>query len=142
MVGFIKGFFRSKTKQSQESQQADTSAASVKASKNQAYFLDSDSAQTFGDVEYMRTAKAVRRTVPKTLVNPEGFEKIKQTSSVEQLKALKEIAASNLSPEAVSKIEAAIQSDLLQQAESKKRRSADTSMDMFRNMARDLKKPK
>jgi len=141
MVGFIKGFFRSKAK-SQESQQADTSAAPAQPSKNQAYFLDADSAQTFGDVEYMRTTKAVRRTFPKTLVNPEGFERIKQTSSVEQLKALKEIAASNLSPEAVSKIEAAIQSDLLQQAESKKRRSADTSMDMFRNMARDLKKPK
>jgi hypothetical protein len=149
MVGFIKGLFGSKAKKQGELQ--GDSSPSAKAAKAQAYFLDADSAKTLGDLDYMRTAKAVRRTFPKTLANPDGFEKINQISSIEQLKAMKEVAAS-VAPEAIAKIDAQIEAVQQEatasqnsQAPSSKtgyggRRSTDTSMDMFRNMARDIKK--
>jgi hypothetical protein len=148
MVGFIKGFFGSKKKKQSEEQVDST--PSEKVAKAQAYFLDADSAKTFGNLEYMRTAKAVRRTFPKTLANPQGFEKINQISSIAQLEAMKEVAAS-VAPEAIAQIDAQIaavkQDNASQngqapsnQAGSSDRRSADSSMDMFRNMARDIKK--
>lgn len=149
MVGFIKGFFGSKAKQQDQAEQVTPPPA--KPAKAQAYFLDADSAKTLGDLDYMRTAKAVRRTFPKTLANPKGFEKISQISSVEQLEAMKEVAAA-VAPETVAKIEAQIEAVQQNSSASRNgqmaggqsgsgdRRSTDTSMDMFRNMARDLKK--
>jgi len=148
MVGFIKGFFGSKAKQQNE---VEVTPPSAKAAKAQAYFLDADSAKSLGDLDYMRTAKAVRRTFPKTLANPKGFEKISQISSIEQLESMKEVAAA-VAPEAVAKIEAQIEAIQQNSSASRNgqtaggqsgsgdRRSTDTSMDMFRNMARDLKK--
>lgn len=149
MVGFIKGFFGSKAKKQSEVEQVDLTP-SEKAARAQAYFLDADSAKTLGDLEYMRTAKAVRRTFPKTLANPKGFEKINQISSIAQLEAMKKVAAS-VAPEAIAKIDAQIEAVKQDNASqngqapssqtgSSDRRSADTSMDMFRNMARDIKK--
>jgi hypothetical protein len=149
MVGFIKGLFGSKAKKQGDLEQGDA-APPAKDARSQAYFLDADSAKTLGDVDYMRTAKAVRRTFPKTLANPQGFEKISQISSLEQLKAMKDAA---VAPEAIAKIDAQIKAVQLDSAASQGsqtqsssgsdgRRSADSSMDMFRNMARDLKKPR
>jgi hypothetical protein len=146
MVGFIKGFFGSKAKKEREVEVDST--PSEKAAKAQAYFLDADSAKTLGDLDYMRTAKAVRRTFPKTLANPQGFEKISQISSIAQLEAMKEAAVTS---EAIAQIDAQIaavkQDNAAQngqapssQAGSSDRRSTDTSLDMFRNMARDIKK--
>jgi hypothetical protein len=146
MVGFIKGFFGSKDKKQREMEVDST--PSEKAAKAQAYFLDADSAKTLGDLDYMRTAKSVRRTFPKTLANPQGFEKISQISSIAQLEAMKEAA---VTPEAIAKIDAQIeavkQDNAAQngqapssQTGSGDRRSTDTSLDMFRNMARDIKK--
>jgi hypothetical protein len=149
MVGFIKGLFGSKAKQQGEPQ--GDSSPPAKAAKAQAYFLDADSAKTLGDLDYMRTAKAVRRTFPKTLANPDGFEKISQIASIEQLEAMKEVAAS-VAPEAIAKIDAQIEAVRRESTASQNsqtsssqtgygdRRSTDTSMDMFRNMARDIKK--
>ncbi len=45
------------------------------------FFLDPDEAQTFGDIDYMRKSKKVRRTFPKTLKNPDGFAIERSVSS-------------------------------------------------------------
>jgi hypothetical protein len=50
----------------------------------EAYFLDADSAKTFGDIDYMRQPKAVERTFPKVEgMNYGGRRKIAQFSSTD-----------------------------------------------------------
>jgi len=48
---------------------------------NNDFFLEPDEAQTFGDIDYMRKTKKVRRTFPKTLKNPDGFAIERSVSS-------------------------------------------------------------
>ena len=60
MAGFF-GLFGKKTKYVDEPQQNISSAQS-----SEDFYLSSDDAKTLGDIEYMRTPKAVRRTFPKT----------------------------------------------------------------------------
>jgi hypothetical protein len=50
---------------------------------NKDFFLSADDAQTFGDINYMRKSKRVRKTFPKTLKNKDGFEITVDTSSIE-----------------------------------------------------------
>ncbi|MGL5943072.1 MAG: hypothetical protein ACRC2S_22430 [Waterburya sp.] len=111
---------------------------------NQDFFLSPDDAQTLGNINYMRKSVRVRHTFPKNLKNPNGFEIIKEISSSEGksvgnlLKNVTETVLSQLtstndtnntnnpSPEPVKSFS--------------KPRIANTSMDMFRNMARSLGK--
>lgn len=91
------------------------------------YFLDADSAKTFGDIDYMRTSKAVRKTFPKVLGAKEGAELFESTSSVDN--------ADSMAPAAKSETP-----EIKPSQESSDRRRRDTSMDMFRNMAKDIKR--
>jgi hypothetical protein len=91
------------------------------------YFLDADSAKTFGDIDYMRTSKAVRKTFPKVLGAKEGAEMFESTSSVDKADSMPQVAKSE-TPE------------IKPSQESSDRRRRDTSMDMFRNMAKDIKR--
>jgi len=50
----------------------------------EAYFLDADSAKTFGNIDYMRQPKAVERTFPKVEgMNYGGRRKIAQFSALD-----------------------------------------------------------
>lgn len=98
-----------------------------------AYFLEPDDAKTFGDIDYMRTPKTTRRTFPKTITNREGGELIQEVSSEKAAKknpneAIKPKSASNNSDEANSSFTPL------------PNRNTDTTMDMFRNMAKNIKK--
>ena len=46
-----------------------------------AYFLSPDESKSYGDIDFMRTSKTVRRTFVKTVSNPEGGEVISTVSS-------------------------------------------------------------
>ncbi len=138
MTGFISGLFKKKQplpgEEGQE-KQATPKAKKVRKPKqsSEAYFLSNDDAKTLGDIDYMRTPSTVRRTFPKTLGSDKGAELIQEVSALEK----KVTNGSNIpQPKTTPKRETTIPKD----NSRSKRRSTDTSMDMFRNMARDLKK--
>ncbi|BAU66032.1 hypothetical protein STA3757_34330 [Stanieria sp. NIES-3757] len=114
------------------------------------FFLEPDDAQTFGNIEFMRKKIKVKRSFPKTVKNLNGFKLEKEISSLDD-----RTPASNnyqsipdyLKPESNS-------NNGINPAQSQKnannngngfqtpdeRRQTDTNMDMFRNMARSIKK--
>jgi hypothetical protein len=95
------------------------------------FFLDADSAKTFGDIDYMRTSKAVRKTFPKVLGAKEGAELIESTSSMDKVEG----GAGSMSNASKSETP-----EIKPSKEVSDRRSRDMGMDMFRNMAKDIKR--
>jgi hypothetical protein len=136
MTGFIKGLFGSKRKKTDESAQASNSATDQKKG---AYFLDPDAAKTYGDIDYMRTAKTVKRTFPKTMGNQGEFSLTKQVSAMEDQSTGRSSMDSSASASTSST--GATPQPSFKKDEAEERRKTDTSMDMFRNMARDMRKP-
>ena len=134
------------------------------------FFLSPDDAQTMGDINYMRTSKRTRRTFPKTLKNKDGFAFENEVSSIDNRNNLYKGSNTNqdttantvFSPtpssqsqpgvtggSAVSQTndvqsQASIQSSTsnFKEVESspEKRRSSDDGMDMFRNMAKKIRR--
>ena len=111
------------------------------------FFLEPDDAQTMGDINYMRMAKKVRKTFPKTLKNPDGFaiEKTLSSSDYSDFSG----ASNGFQAQSISNSyqpQNNFNSAPAPQAEftpiSKPERKVDTSMDMFRNMAKNIKKGK
>jgi hypothetical protein len=126
------------------------------------FFLDPDDAQTMGNINYMRMAKKVRRTFPKTLKNPDGFaieksvasEKNTNFSGVDSFQP-KSIANNNNNqpqssfktpaskPITESKFASKPMVDFTSSAKStSKRNKGNDGLDMFRNMAKDIRKGK
>jgi len=103
-----------------------------KAEKKEAFFLETDDAQSLGNAEYMRTPLQIKRSFPKTL-NSAGSEVIKEVSAME----IKKIQANGQPPKETTAPAAAtppvspVNND---------RRSSDNNLDMFRQMAKDIKK--
>ncbi|WP_055077151.1 hypothetical protein [Pseudanabaena sp. 'Roaring Creek'] len=92
------------------------------------YFLDQDSAKTFGNIDYMRTPKAVKKTFP-TINGVKGAEITEIVSATEKIES-SEINISNPSePVSQSTFEP-----------KKLNTRVDSSMDIFLNMAKDIKK--
>lgn len=89
----------------------------------ESFFLDPDEAKTFGDIEYMRGKTEVKKTFPKV-----NGKEIKVPKPVE--KAAKQVMQSKSFPTAASTPE----------SPKTERRSADSNMDEFRKMVRDMKK--
>jgi hypothetical protein len=142
MTGFIRNLFGSK-KQTPETQDApakpEKPAKAAKAAKlpreNTAYFLDPDSAKTFGNIEYMRTAKKIKHTFPKGKVDG-AYEAEISAMSMGQGGAPQSSSLANPLFDEPSRDPNATTSATPVSA----RRKADSSMDMFRNMAKDMKK--
>ena len=120
------------------------------------FFLSSDDAMTMGDINYMRSSRRTRRTFPKTLKNKDGFAFENEVSSIDSRNnfsqgsnttqdstantAFNPTPSSQSQPgvtggSAVPQNQAASTSP-----SSEKRRPADNSMDMFRNMAKNIGK--
>lgn len=154
MVGFIKGIF-SKKPAKETAQAAPESApkpapkpveAAPKekvvrqkpvrenAARAEAYFLDADQAQSLGNLEYMRMAKSVKRTFAKTVGNPDIKPLIQSVSATQRSVGA---SAAPVNPNAGSFTP---DTKVPTKDEAIERRRADSSMDMFRNMARDIKK--
>jgi outer membrane biosynthesis protein TonB len=142
VTGFIKGLFRSKSKTDAElSEPAAKPQPAPKPQpepkpqrrKAEAYYLNADDAKTYGDIDYMRSAKAIRRTFPKT---KDG----KTPERIETISSLEKAAEQGLIPTALNTTTS--QTSAEETLKVAERRKADSSMDMFRNMARDIRKPK
>ena len=129
------------------------------------FFLSPDDSMTMGDINYMRTSKRTRRTFPKTLKNPGGFDLENEVSSVEDRSNLYKGSNTNQSstvntvfnptPSSQSQVgitggsavnqtdaQPEASNDSIQQPalQAPKRRQTDSSMDMFRNMAKNIRR--
>lgn len=141
MIGFIRGLFGGRKEQ--EPQKG-------------AFFLDSDQAKTFGNLDYMRTAKSVRRTYPETtLARVVGSEQTKVVSSDKSMKVDggQETPKSATFATSQATSFSSVQSTYKPQSSFGRasstgssstsagdRRRTDSGMDMFRDMAKNLKK--
>ncbi len=99
----------------------------------ESFFLDPDEAKSMGDIDYMRTARKVRKTFPGTKAWGKAFEQEVEVS------ATKMVNGSNGNGQTL------VPSELFQAAEEQKdagavRRKAAADLDMFRNMAKDIRK--
>jgi hypothetical protein len=136
VTGFIRGLFGSKSKGDIEE---------VVQPKD-AFYLPIDDAKTFGDIDYMRSSKRTRRTFPKQAVG-EDNEFFNEVSSTQKAKRAEKSAFStspfNTAPLADSNGSKPSESSSTEpsiSSGSSDRKRTDSSMDMFRNMARDIKK--
>ena len=103
-----------------------------KAEKKEAFFLEADDAKSLGDVDYMRTPLQIKRSFPKTL-NSDGSEVVKEISAME----IKKVQANGQpQPEVISTTPTAPPVAPV----NNERRSGDSNLDMFRQMAKDIKK--
>ncbi|MGK7933966.1 MAG: hypothetical protein AB4041_21405 [Microcystaceae cyanobacterium] len=101
-------------------------------SKKGSYFLEPDDAKTLGDIEFMRKPNTIRRSFPKTLKGG-GGEFIQQVSSMDKAKMNGNGQVAAVSSQTEEKT--------VQPApEANTRRSSDDNLDMFRRMAKDMKK--
>ncbi len=126
MTGFIRGLFGGRKQQSAETTIKPQSAS-------QAYFLDDDAAKTLGDIDYMRKSKQIRHTFPKVEgFNVGGTEKVHQVSAMEDRDYMpEETTPSSSTPSS---------SSLGSQSFQRRNAKTDTNMDMFRNMAKNIKR--
>jgi hypothetical protein len=136
MTGFIRGLFSRKAKNPGESdrpvrQQTNTNIEPVAGS----YYLDPDDAKSYGNIEYMRTSKTVRRTFARKAGETSEKESIRRISAMEAVR-LKE----NGLPEQQSPQAETFSQPVINKEPSFERRKVDTNLDMFRKMAKDIKK--
>ena len=134
MAGFF-GLFGRKTKYVDETDTENTASAS---DQKEDFFLSSDDSKTLGDIDYMRKSKTVKRTFAKS-VSGGGGELIQEVSALGKVKK-----GSNQASQPVSKTSSAPAAESTSTSQTseevKQRRRSDDSMDMFRNMAKDLRK--
>ena len=125
MTGFIRGLFGQKNTQPSVPQPRQTGA----------YFLDEDEAKTFGDIEYMRSSKVVKRTFARKKGQTEELESVRQISAMD-MRELDEkgLPAPKSQPTNVAAAQPAVGSQ-----PQRREANTDTSMDMFRNMAKNIK---
>lgn len=139
MTGFIRGLFG-------KGKQEIAPDVEPKQQKNEgAYFLDPDDAKTFGDIDYMRKAKTVKRTFAK------GSARVRQISAMDDQEvnengsvAPKPSSSTSMGMGSPSTNGQSSQSSFSSSQSSTPRRTADSgsdsSMDMFRNMAKEIRK--
>ncbi|MBW4656320.1 MAG: hypothetical protein KME20_25250 [Kaiparowitsia implicata GSE-PSE-MK54-09C] len=151
MAGLF-GFFGKKSKKDQT---GDAASAKKEAKKEvKTYFLDADQAKTFGNIDYMRTVKSIRRTFPKTVGNGREYERTVQISALGTIKydgvgfgTMNGSADPSTPPQSFTREANGFTSGSAQMPttgksvdDASERRRKDTSMDMFRNMAKDIRK--
>lgn len=111
------------------------------------FFLDPDDAKTYGDIDFMRTSTRMKKSFPKTLRNPQGQELIEDVSASDKQEIFDPYAVgegnngnsgAQISPQQTTPRPRNFASQ--QNQEVNQRRQFDSSMDMFRDMARDIKK--
>ncbi|NBD15809.1 MAG: hypothetical protein GVY04_06575 [Cyanobacteria bacterium] len=138
MVGFIKKIFGGKSDDNNENKEK------PKREKQKTFFLDPDDAKTYGDIDYMRQSRTVKRSFPKSVGNPEGGEQVEEVSSLEKKSLSKQKNPQTQSEKSSQSSEQTTQEGQMYSAKDdpkiQERRQSDSSLDMFRNMARDIKK--
>jgi hypothetical protein len=106
---------------------------------NDDFFLQPDDAKSLGDVNFMRKSVRVRRTFPKTRTNPNGFEVVKEVSSVDarNFNGFNDNGSYDTNGNgngSVNQNNASVNSP----ATTSEPKKVDNNLDMFRNMARQI----
>ncbi|MFZ4639256.1 MAG: hypothetical protein ACOYMP_02475 [Nodosilinea sp.] len=135
MTGFIRGLLGGKAKNPGESDRPVQSEAPAIERAKDAFYLDPDDAKTYGNIDYMRSSKMVRRTFAKKQGETEEKESIKKISALESVKLRENDALASKKSQSISQpsFEPTVTPSL-------DRRKVDTNLDMFRKMAKDIKK--
>ncbi|MFZ9738444.1 MAG: hypothetical protein ACO3EZ_10590 [Prochlorotrichaceae cyanobacterium] len=124
MTGFIRGLFGGGNKNQQSSG---------------AFYLEPDDAKTLGDIDYMRQPKVIKRTYAKKAGETEEKEVSTQVSALTKAEVAEtrgiSTSSGSFSAPATSSFGTASSS-----SETTRRRSSGNDMDMFRKMAKDVKK--
>lgn len=131
MTGFIRGLFGKKKKDDAGSSDGDA------PKRKGAYFLEPDDAKTFGDIDYMRKSKTIKRTFAK------GEARVREISSMNDAEIGNSLAApaQPQPPTTQSQPQAETETQSFKpSSDEQQRRSPDSNMDMFRNMAKDIRK--
>lgn len=141
MTAFIRGLFGSKAPLPGESEAkpAPAQKANRQPKESKEFFLDINEARTYGNLEYMQTSKKVKRTFPKTADQPEEMELVQEVSAMDRIVEGQSKPASSAMPIAETK-ETQPSPTTSTSNEAAERRRTDTSMDMFRNMAKQIRK--
>ena len=112
----------------------------------QAYFLSDDDAKSFGDIEYMRSVKTVRRTFAKKKGQTEHMESIKQISATS---ASDMDSNGSATPSFLQEVPTASSNGATASAptpsasvtpQPRRKPASSNDMDMFRNMAKNIRK--
>lgn len=99
----------------------------------EAFFLDADEAKTLGNIEFMRKPNTIKRSFPK-IRGSQGKKVVSQISSME----MKTVNNNGVIKPDGTESESKAGDESKEEITS--RRATDSSMDMFRQMAKDLKK--
>ena len=94
----------------------------------ESFFLEPDEAKSMGDIDYMRTARKVRKTYPTSKAWGAGFAEEKV------------ISAMGKETKQPSTFEVELKAAEAAKPEVAERRKATSDLDMFRNMAKDIRK--
>ncbi|XGV95268.1 MAG: hypothetical protein ACAF41_21280 [Leptolyngbya sp. BL-A-14] len=169
MVGFIKGILGTKQTAKTEATPAPVATPKSQATpeppkqkpqaapkpsrqKAEAFYLDFSDAKTLGDIDYMQTAREIKRSFPKTL----GGEELRTVSVVSSLQRSAAQKAQAIAQQTSLKVTPsptfAAQSTPVSGwttpkadqpptiTDPKERRRKDSNLDTFRSMASDLQK--
>lgn len=143
MTGFIKGLFNKNNGGSAPK------AAPPTPKSGDAFFLEPDDAKTFGDIDYMREVKTVERSFPKgkrknqvRQVSASSYRNLDNQSfssgpSFTTAPAPK--TSFTASKPSFSVASTSTPAPKVQETE-KRRPASDNSMDMFRSMAKNIRK--
>ena len=120
MTGFIRGLFGNNNNQ-----------------QGGAFYLSEDEAKTMGDIDYMRSSKTIRHTFAKKKGETGEKASMKSVSAMDSNRlnadGLRVTPPANTFGQNASTKPAT-------EAKKVERRSADSSMDMFRSMAKEIRK--
>ncbi|MGB0563237.1 MAG: hypothetical protein ACPGVO_15750 [Spirulinaceae cyanobacterium] len=103
------------------------------------FFLEPDDAKTLGDIDYMRKANKVRRTFPGNKTNGGRFEIVKEVNAMEERKMSDSPRAAQPTT-STSSFNNSSASNSAPKTEVRRPSKGDTGMDMFRKMAKGMKR--
>ncbi len=124
----------------------------------QAFYLSDDEAKSFGDIDYMRSVKTVKRTFAKKKGEEKHMESVRQISATKMTdldgnQSSASVAApttfgntdflgasKSANDEAVKSTPAPTTSAPTAQSTQPRRKPSSNDMDLFRNMAKDIRK--
>lgn len=152
MTGFIRGLFSKRqpdeasVPKPEKVKPEKVKPAPRRAQPSDAYFLDADSAVSLGNLDYMRTVKKIRRTYAKSVngVVPSSIKEVSSLSSSKSSQNLDLTIEQASSFDAFSASQSNGGSNTTQatptSSQVRERRRADSSLDEFRNMAKEIRK--
>jgi hypothetical protein len=137
MTGFIRGLLGGKkAKNPGEADRPVQRAEPTIERAGGAFYLDPDDAKSYGNIEYMRSSKTVRRTFAKKVGETGEKESIRQISALEAVR----LEEGGKLPEITPARQNVVSEPTVQRSSNSDRRRVDTNLDMFRQMAKDIKK--